>query len=741
MGVAPLREALIQKDNDTALMLLKEGANPNEFVRKAIVFSNKHLLSYTPLAIAALLNDMTMVSALLEAKASTESTYSLQCGAQRVEHIFYVGTAAVVHANVDMLKLLVSHGMDLGAIAPVNKANLLWEAAYGNKVEVARYLLDNGVNTEQAALFQDDRSKKHTPLHIASKFGNSEVVKLLLEFRAKYDVNDGCTSPLDDAIVGGYVETVSMLVGSGAVSEMMWSNTNPVTILSVAKGLAQCPKTLNGVAVDQMRNFFDVSSHLSRFMLSILLPSLFVRKPTQCLMYWTLGLENRVQRATFNLRVGSCWQMADYWALHTAPGPHEQVLQTKYRMKESIVTVGKKSSCFETFIDTLLPQREASGTQVVQTGLMRCRVPEIHKEFRLLLAIVECQGSEHFKSNACQAIIDFWWNSAHMPHHTKLHRVWQMTYVLTYGGVLWIMRYGTVDEDGDFTHQSFWQLFAALLALLSVYCCLEVLEEVCQALGYRDAGFLWHYLLDWWNGVEFMTVGFSALTLFMLMQSWQSGVMSPYVRRILAVMIFWRWIHMTKHYVSGVTLGPVVLPILKASGEIRGFFFVVGVCLMAFISGYLALVQEYPLWVVTFSAYRTAIFGEGALVAVEDEAVVESTGVKNRFGDEIAAFPLENAFMSTVAFCLGVVLMNIFIAVLSINYEREYNLAWSSFLRSRASATADMAACSRGFNILMKPFFPVTLRNESVNVDHGPTYLWVSCESNVLDSVHSRIES
>ena len=68
-----------------------------------------------------------------------------------------------------------------------------------------------------------------------------------------------------------------------------------------------------------------------------------------------------------------------------------------------------------------------------------------------------------------------------------------------------------------------------------------------------------------------MTVGFSALTLFMLMQSWQSGVMSPYVRRILAVMIFWRWIHMTKHYVSGVTLGPVVLPILKASGEIRGF--------------------------------------------------------------------------------------------------------------------------------------------------------------------------
>ena len=147
-----------------------------------------------------------------------------------------------------------------------------------------------------------------------------KVVKLLLEFRAQQDVTDGCTSPLDDAIAGGYVETVSMLVAGGAVCDTMWTNVNPVTILSVARGLVKCPATLDGVEMDQMRNFFDVSSHLSRFVLSVLLPCLFVRRPTQCLMYWTLGLEKREQRATFNLRVGSCWQMEDYWALHTASG-------------------------------------------------------------------------------------------------------------------------------------------------------------------------------------------------------------------------------------------------------------------------------------------------------------------------------------------------------------------------------------------------------------------------------------
>ena len=117
----PLRDALIAKDHDTVLRLLKEGANPSELVRQRLVLSNKHLLSYTPLAIATLTNNMP----LLDARASTESTYSLNCGAQRVEHVFYAGTPAVVHANVDMLNLLVSHGMDLCALAPVNKANRL----------------------------------------------------------------------------------------------------------------------------------------------------------------------------------------------------------------------------------------------------------------------------------------------------------------------------------------------------------------------------------------------------------------------------------------------------------------------------------------------------------------------------------------------------------------------------------------------------------------------------------------
>ena len=52
-----------------------------------------------------------------------------------------------------------------------------------------------------------------------------------------------------------------------------------------------------------------------------------------------------------------------------------------------------------------------------------------------------------------------------------------MTYVLTYGRCSLDHEIRDGDEDGDFTHHFFWQLF--LLAALIVF----GLEEVCQALG------------------------------------------------------------------------------------------------------------------------------------------------------------------------------------------------------------------------------------------------------------------
>jgi len=308
---------------------------------------------------------------------------------------------------------------------------------------------------------------------------------------------------------------------------------------------------------------------------------------------------------------------------------------------------------------------------------------------------------------------------------------------------LCIQRYGTKDENDNFVWHAWWHVTGGLVLALFVFYVLDVVREMAQFLGYHSVGFFFHYVADWWNWVDFLTIFYTAFTLFSLNRTLIREKMDEVDRQVLAVMIFWRWIHMTKHYVTGTTLGPVVLPILKAAGEIRGFFFVVGVSLVAFFSSYVTLVHEYPLWVIFFSAYRTAIFGDGALEDVQDESGFDfDEGY--RVQDDLYNFPTTNAFMSVMAFCLGVVLMNIFIAVLSINYERQYKLAWTSFVRSRATATADMAACARGFDCILWRLFGErcisSKYHERKDHDHGPSYLWISCDASMLDAEEGGVQ-
>lgn len=738
------REALIEDDVDEALRLLqRENADPNYSCQEPMSVGNKFLFSHSPLCVAALQNNTRLVSALLDAKASTESTYSLNIGTEHMLHVFTAAVPAVSNNNLEMLGDLVSSGLNIHQMCTQSHATLLYQAAYSDTWEIAEYLVEAGVDVEAPAIYLDDNTRSHTPLHIAALLGNHRTVELLLDRKANHEVSDGYATPLDDALRGGYSKTVEHLVGAGSVTKAMWTPASPVTILSVAKGLHRHPATLSGASLKDMAPYFDSSSQSNQSVLRFILPSLFEKKSTQCLRYWSHGLTRRVELSAFHLRIGMCWRMMDYKAVGVAEGPHEQIMQTKFKEKKSIEEDDDDSVLLD-FVEHLLPQKESFRTQMVPAGIYRSRVPDIHDDFRVLLAIVECQGHETFKSYACQSILKFWWTKENMPVRTLFLRIWQFLYVAVYGAVLMIIRYCVETENQNLDSADiWWNLATGLVAVLVLFCTFDIVQEICQCIGYHHAGFFWHYVTDWWNAVEFLTVAFSVATLLDLARICANQEIEPFSRRVLAVMVCWRWVNMTKYYVTGTALGPVVLPILKAAGDIGGFFFVVGISLMAFISGYLALVPDYPLYVIFVSAFRTAIFGDGALTDVEEEgAVDEMTSDDTKFREEVMTFPVENIFMSLVAFALGVVLMNIFIAVLSINYERQYKLAWTSFMRARAGATADTAAFALGLRIIKHSLWggaPDSSQHEvGSGGDHGPTYLWVACDANLMDDDESR---
>mmetsp|Transcript_61377 Transcript_61377/g.163218 ORF Transcript_61377/g.163218 Transcript_61377/m.163218 type:complete len:961 (-) Transcript_61377:386-3268(-) len=723
--------AIANSDKITVQRLLKEcGADPNKLSQNEIWCQQIKLTTHTPLCLALLTNDSDIILSLLEAGASPDSEYSYRCGINETEHTFNAGIAAVNNTNLDTLKLLVTYGLDVKKDCPRQHSTLLWHAAYTDNVHVVKYLVGLGLELEDACVYPDNPHRSHTPLHIASKFGNHDVVHVLLEHRADFNVIDGVTSPLEDAITGGFSQVVVELVGAGAETSLMWLEPSAVVTYSVAMGLRKSPRALNRATRKDMSSFFDVTGRLNRDLLAILLPVLFERMPTQSLRFWDQNMkdvkgdrvDNCVERCAFQLTLGRSVSIFGQRNLRFASGPHESEFQNMFLAGTSILQTKN-----EKFLNKLLPQKNKSTTHLVPAALFRCRVADLHTDFRLLLAISQSVRRETFKSSSCQAFVSYWWERERMPFRTMVDRVWQLIYLFLYAMVVAIYRYAPREEDGGF-HLLWWSVILLLLAFITLSCGFEMCNEVLQAVGYHRQGFLSHYVLDWWNAMEFATIGFSSLTLSFQLVSLITGVYDDTTRYTVAVIIFWRWIHMTKHYTTGSFLGPVVLPILRASGEIIGFFFVVCVSLMAFFSGYLALVQDFAFWDIFFSSYRTAIFGDESLQHVEPNPLLdEQITANDRIQTELLQLPIDNLLISLVAFALGVVLMNIFIAVMSINYEKEYRMAWTSFIRARAGATVDMAAFGAGAEVFQRICCPHKRGNKK-NTERS--FLWMACDAN-----------
>jgi ankyrin repeat protein len=93
--------------------------------------------------------------------------------------------------NVEIVRLLLDHGADLDAATGNMGEKPLHKVSYGkyrsqeDGVRVAQLLFDRGadVNTR--------RNDRQTPLHLASYFGNVEIVRLLLDHGANLDAATG----------------------------------------------------------------------------------------------------------------------------------------------------------------------------------------------------------------------------------------------------------------------------------------------------------------------------------------------------------------------------------------------------------------------------------------------------------------------------------------------------------------------------------------------------------------------
>jgi len=110
-----------------------------------------------------------------------------------------------------VIQVLKNYGVDI-ARPLVNKFSLLMLAAMHNLVDVADYLIEQGINVQQESL------QNWSAINYAASIGSTEMVQLLLGAGANINHQDNNfeMTPLNTAVAQGHLDLAIMLVNYGA---------------------------------------------------------------------------------------------------------------------------------------------------------------------------------------------------------------------------------------------------------------------------------------------------------------------------------------------------------------------------------------------------------------------------------------------------------------------------------------------------------------------------------------------
>ncbi|RXG49626.1 hypothetical protein VDGE_06753 [Verticillium dahliae] len=151
---------------------------------------------------------------------------------------------AASRGNVHIARLLLDYGADIQALS-TDERDALFFAVRSQDLAVAQLLLDRGADPD-AYLSEDPP----TALHLASELCDVEMMRMLLERRAKVDLRDfnGAT-PLFRVVAAGNIEAAKLLLQHGA-SIRVWASGG-FSALDLADGNLEMLELLNGDRVLQ----------------------------------------------------------------------------------------------------------------------------------------------------------------------------------------------------------------------------------------------------------------------------------------------------------------------------------------------------------------------------------------------------------------------------------------------------------------------------------------------------------
>ncbi|XP_053596593.1 putative ankyrin repeat protein RF_0381 [Microplitis demolitor] len=195
-----LHHAVAVKSHCVTKFLLKRGFNVDGICDCPV----SKYLDCTPLQLAVSTEHLIIVNLLLKYKAIVN---------KNTKKLGSVTGIAVDRSNYNLYKLVYNAGVNLDD--PLNMT-LLHRAVDANNYDIVKHLIDRKVNVNAIDKSVTSQYYGCSPLYIAIKNHNKEIITLLLEYGAKVDNDEFIKTPLGIACECGNFELVQTFVKAGA---------------------------------------------------------------------------------------------------------------------------------------------------------------------------------------------------------------------------------------------------------------------------------------------------------------------------------------------------------------------------------------------------------------------------------------------------------------------------------------------------------------------------------------------
>mmetsp|Transcript_142232 Transcript_142232/g.247979 ORF Transcript_142232/g.247979 Transcript_142232/m.247979 type:complete len:1069 (+) Transcript_142232:135-3341(+) len=705
---------------------------------------------------AVIKNDIDMLRLLAErggsrgraALTGPESFYKFKAGLRKVD-FEAPPTFANTKGEVKIMRVLVQCKADLHEKARLEgreNTTLLWSASYSGHKKLVQWLLENTEQhclhqLEESCAHQDDSRVTHTPLHIASRQGHVEVVRILLHKGAQFKRhNEEHMTPLTDAIDYNHAAVVRELVehladplSSDAERWLFGERNNMVTINAAADGMRRAMLANPGKFHEM---FFKTTPSHPTPRLNIRNVVKFLHTPGDALIHIMIVifqkrmLRYRMYRKTDDgcgitqRRTFKNAHIPENAKFNVAVGPDVAYWNRKF---EEELPRADESGDFKTpqdapardisrihqehnFKKRLLPQHEShqmrhhrkeNTPMQVPIDIYQCVLRGIHKNPEVLFAIAEQQGDAVFKAYSIQAIVELGWLDIRWRYNIHLFNAILLVLLLIY--MAW-----KINNDGG-------PIWYSVVARIMMYCCwiVGLSQEVGQIMGHWLLGRLEGYVTNLWNYLDWarLVLTFLAITMLMVdMDAFKCNedeeVTLKYTlyRSVFAVVVFFRWMRVLNALRGYKTVGNEMLPITTAFYKIYPFFGVVTVPFLGFSHAYYCFgIYGDQLFRTVSIVYRLGFVGDfdveemedvDGTYTVEDGVHVFEDPEKTNF------FNIVRLFLIVCSAFMTVIMMNLMIGVLSEAYNESRMNSEEIFWKTRARIVFDELALREAMRLI-----------------------------------------